>query len=178
MLVALALLCGLLLQPAAEVLAVARIATVPSPCELAEGLDRIWISSYGNNAVVGIDPSTNEGTTTLDVPDGPCGVTVGFGSVWVSGGTQTVARIDPESGETIATIEIPGEIYDVQAGPDAIWASDASSGGAPSRGFTFHRRSSVTGWTLPKRTWSINTARPSVSRICTSASRATGSPGA
>ena len=114
--------------PAAEALAVAVIDSVPTPCEVAEGLDRVWISSYADNAVAGIDPATNEVVTTLAVPDGPCGVTVGFDSVWVSGGTQTVARIDPDSGETIATIQIPGEIYDVQAGPDAIWASDRTNG--------------------------------------------------
>ena len=34
-------------------MAVAKIDTVPTPCELAEGLDRIWISSYAQNAVVG-----------------------------------------------------------------------------------------------------------------------------
>ena len=114
--------------PAAEDLAVATIETVPTPCEVAEGLGRVWISSYAQNEVVGIDPATNEVVTTLAVPDGPCGVTVGFDSVWVSGGTQTVARIDPESGETLATIHVPGEIYDVQAGPDAVWATDRTNG--------------------------------------------------
>ena len=93
--------------PAAEDLAVAAIETVPTPCEVAEGLGRVWISSYAQNEVVGIDPATNETVSTLAVPDGPCGVTVGFDSVWVSGGTQTVARIDPESGETLATIHVP-----------------------------------------------------------------------
>jgi YVTN family beta-propeller protein len=112
----------------AEDLAVAKIDGVPTPCEVAEGLKRVWISSYAENEVVGIDPATNEVVTTLAVPEGPCGVTVGFDSVWVSGGSQTVARIDPESGETLATIAIPGEIYDVQAGPDAVWATDRTNG--------------------------------------------------
>ena len=61
--------------PAAEDLAVASIDTVPSPCELAEGLGRVWISSYARNEVVGIDPATNEVVTTLAVPDGPCSMT-------------------------------------------------------------------------------------------------------
>jgi YVTN family beta-propeller protein len=114
--------------PTAEDLAVAMIDSVPTPCEVAEGLGRVWISSYAENAVVGIDPATNEVATTLAVHEGPCGVTVGFDSVWVSGGTQTVARIDPEGGVTLATIQIPGEIYDVQAGPDAVWANDRTNG--------------------------------------------------
>jgi hypothetical protein len=63
--------------PAAEDMAIAKIESVATPCELAEGLDRIWISSYTQNAVVGINPATNEIVTTLEVPQGPCGVTVG-----------------------------------------------------------------------------------------------------
>ena len=43
-------------------LAIARIETVPSPCELAEGLGLIWVTSYAANEVVAIDPATNEVT--------------------------------------------------------------------------------------------------------------------
>jgi hypothetical protein len=51
-------------------LALARIESVESPCELADGLDRICASLYGANEVVWIDPGANE-MSTLAVPEGP-----------------------------------------------------------------------------------------------------------
>lgn len=80
-------------------LALARIDTIASPCEMAEGLGLVWVTSYARSEVVALDPATNEVVRTFAVPQGPCGVTVGFDAVWVSGGTQTVARIDPETGD-------------------------------------------------------------------------------
>ncbi|HKB27454.1 MAG TPA: hypothetical protein VKC59_00340, partial [Candidatus Limnocylindrales bacterium] len=109
-------------------LAVARIESIPSPCELADGLGFVWVTSYSRDEVDAIDPASNAVIRTFAVPQGPCGVAVGFRSLWVSGGSRTVSRVDPVSGKQQAAIPIPGEIYDVQVGPDAVWASDRSNG--------------------------------------------------
>jgi hypothetical protein len=34
--------------------------------------------------LVRVDPATNRATATIALPEGPQGVTTGFGSVWVS----------------------------------------------------------------------------------------------
>jgi hypothetical protein len=53
----------------------------------------------------------------------------------------------------------------------AMAASAVSTGCAPSRGFTFQRRSRVTGRTFPNRTSSTSEATASLSRISRSESR-------
>jgi hypothetical protein len=96
-------------QPATE-LAIATIETVESPSELAEGLDRIWISSYAANEVLPIDPATNEVMATLAVPEGPCGIAAAAGSIWLLDlhgprivdnlNGSTIWRLDPARLET------------------------------------------------------------------------------
>jgi streptogramin lyase len=71
---------------------------------VAVGDEGIWIIGYGGNAVVEVDPSTDEVTTTLPL-DRPTGIAVGEGAVWVViRPNGTVTKTDPDTGKTTATI--------------------------------------------------------------------------
>jgi YVTN family beta-propeller protein len=69
-----------------------------------------------------IDPATNQVTRTIPVGDGPQGIAVGAGSVWVANGLDgTVSRVDPVSGEAVATIEVGGRPDELAVGEGGVW---------------------------------------------------------
>jgi len=62
---------------------------------------------------------------TIPVGDGPMGVAVGFGSVWVADhGDGTVSRIDPGTNRVAATIRVGHGPGHVAAGYGSVWVTD------------------------------------------------------
>jgi hypothetical protein len=74
-----------------------RITTAPAPRGLAAGADHVWVA-HVSGPVVGIDPETNEVTTTLPVESTSCGASVAGGRVWVfaCSGSITVDVFEPD----------------------------------------------------------------------------------
>ena len=66
---------------------------------------------------------------TIRVGNGPSGVAVGYGSVWVTNSSDgTLSRIDATTGIVTKPIALGGGATDVAAGYGAVWVSDEAGG--------------------------------------------------
>lgn len=84
----------------------------------------MWLTSYPGNSLTRIDPIADMATATLSlasIGDGPIGVTVFDGSVWVANHdgrpTGSVAKIDPSTMEILDVIPAGNASF---AGPSSI----------------------------------------------------------
>jgi peptide/nickel transport system substrate-binding protein len=78
--------------------------------------------------VTRINPAANRVVRTIPVGNGPSGVAVGNGSVWVTDTSDgTLSRIDPVT-DKAKTIPLAGGATDVAFGYQALWVSDAENG--------------------------------------------------
>jgi YVTN family beta-propeller protein len=106
---------------------------VPTPASvLAVGAGAVWVTSVPANTVTRIDPSSNSATGTISLApagDGPVGITVAYGSVWVADHdgqpTTSVAKIDPstlliEDVIPIGSLSFAGPNW-MSAGAGSIW---------------------------------------------------------
>ncbi len=79
----------------------------------------------GPNTVVAIDPETNELVDGVRVGEGPAGVAVDAGAVWVANLLDgTVSRVDPDLGEVSRQGQV-GTPTAIAAGAGAVWVKDA-----------------------------------------------------
>jgi YVTN family beta-propeller protein len=79
----------------------------------------------GPNTVVTIDTETNQIVDGVRVGDGPAGVAVGAGAVWVANLLDgTVSRVDPDIGEVSRQGQV-GTPTAIAIGGDAVWVQDA-----------------------------------------------------
>lgn len=78
-----------------------------------------------SEAAVPLVSSRYRTVQTVPVGDGPMGVAVGFGSVWVTDhGGDTVSRIDPNTNRVAAMIRVGRGPGHVAAGYGAVWVTD------------------------------------------------------
>ncbi|MBV1850262.1 Vgb family protein [Catellatospora tritici] len=107
------------------------VRTVPvgrTPLRLAADGDLLWVSLFRYGHLLGIDTAT--GTVRVDVPapDGPEGVAVGLGSVWlVRQDAGMLSRLD-RTGRKVADIRITGGPRLVTVGGGQVWVSSYGAG--------------------------------------------------
>jgi len=105
---------------------------------LAIGPDGVWVSGQ-TDSLTRIDPRPVDGSLhwrTVDVGQGPFGVGVGDGSVWVANvKSGSVSRVDPVSMRVTATYAVGGAGGGVPANPEMValwhnrlWVADGQQG--------------------------------------------------
>jgi YVTN family beta-propeller protein len=98
------------------------------PCAVGGGFGSIWVSVFGTNTELRIDPTTHKVLARIHVGQGPCGIAVGGGSVWVENFTSdNVSRIDPATNHA-TTIKVGIGPYDVTYDVGAAWVTNYSDG--------------------------------------------------
>ena len=98
----------------------AEIAVEGSPCFLAEAAGRVWVTSFDGNELSEIDPQANEVVATYAMPEGPCGMVVGDGTLWIESG-DTLVGFDPVRREVVDRVRIPGGVVGLTASASGLW---------------------------------------------------------
>ena len=98
----------------------AEIPVEGSPCFLAEAAGRVWVTSFDGNELAEIDPTTNEVVETYAMPNGPCGMVVDHGALWVET-PRTLVRFDPERREVVDRLRVDGGVFGLAATPSGLW---------------------------------------------------------
>ena len=76
------------------------------PCAVEGGFGSVWVSVYGDDVELRVDPTTRKVVARIKTGIAPCGIAVGGGSVWVENyGGRSVTRIDPTTNKA-AEIEV------------------------------------------------------------------------
>ena len=94
------------------------------PCAVEGGFGSIWVSLYGDDTELRIDPATGKVLARIKTGIAPCGVAVGGGAVWVEDyGGNDVTRIDPRTNAT-RSINVGRAPYDVTFAAGAAWVTN------------------------------------------------------
>lgn len=107
-------------EPAAEDGILAEIPVEGSPCFLAEAAGAVWVTAFDGNQLTEIDPSTNEVVETYAMPEGPCGMVVDHGSLWIET-PRTLVRFDPERREVVDRLRVDGGVFGLASTPSGLW---------------------------------------------------------
>jgi class 3 adenylate cyclase/streptogramin lyase len=97
--------------------------TVAETAAVALGLGAAWYSASSGRTLWKLDPQSLATSQTITVGNGPSGVAVGDGAVWVANSREgTVSRVNPNGGtpKTIKLGQPPGGIVDAYG---AVWTS-------------------------------------------------------
>lgn len=106
-----------------------RVEVGQQPCGILGAAGRIWVSLYGEDTLVSIDPATMEVGPPVEVGGSPCGLAYGAGSVWVEDyGSNEVTRVSAGTGKVEATYDVGSQPYDVTFADGAAWVTDYGSG--------------------------------------------------
>ena len=107
----------------------ARVSTGHKPCGILGVDGRLWVSNYGDNTLVAIDPATGEVGAPARTGRAPCGLASGAGSIWVEdfGGDQ-VTRVSARDGSVEATYDVGDQPYDVTFAAGAAWVTNYGDG--------------------------------------------------
>jgi YVTN family beta-propeller protein len=110
--------------PSARV--VARVPVGIAGWYVTAGPDAVWVSDYGSDSVVRVDPRTNAVAATIGgLPHGPAGLIEAAGALWVAcSRADQVARIDPATNQMTAAIAVGHEPVGVAAGFGSVWVHD------------------------------------------------------
>ena len=104
---------------------VARLDVGQKPCAVEGGFGSVWVSVYGDDKLVRIDPVTHRVLATVKTGTSPCGIAVGGGSVWVENyGGDSVTRVDPRDNKVVATVKVGIQPYDVTYAAGAAWVTN------------------------------------------------------
>ena len=94
------------------------------PCAVEGGFGSIWVSLYGEDTELRIDPATRKVVARIKTGGAPCGIAVGGGAVWVENYSgNSVTRIDPKTNKP-TTIKVGGAPYDVTYAAGAAWVTN------------------------------------------------------
>jgi YVTN family beta-propeller protein len=95
-----------------------------APSAIAVASDgRVWVTSYEENLVTVMDPSTLQ-PATYKVGRGPSGVATDQKAVWIVQSLDgTASRIDPSSGAIVATVAVGDAPQGIAIGGDWVWVS-------------------------------------------------------
>ena len=103
---------------------VAQVDAGKQPCAVEGGFGSVWVSVYGEDTELRLDPSTRKVIARIKTGGAPCGIAVGAGAVWVENyGGNTVTRIDPQT-NTPTDIKVGGAPYDVTYADRAVWVTN------------------------------------------------------
>jgi hypothetical protein len=101
----------------------------PKPCGVLSAAGAVWVSEYGADDVVRLDPATHQVLSRARTGAAPCGMAYGAGSVWVedySGSALT--RVDARTGRTVTDYAVGDAPYDVAFAAGAAWSTDYNDG--------------------------------------------------
>jgi streptogramin lyase len=98
----------------------AEIPVEGSPCFLAEAAGRVWVTSFDGSELAEIDPVTNEVVDTYAMPEGPCGILVDHGMLWIET-PRALVRFDPERREVIDRLRLDGGVFGLASTPSGLW---------------------------------------------------------
>jgi YVTN family beta-propeller protein len=100
---------------------------IASPQRVASGEGAIWVTSPGGGGtVIRLDPQSHDITDTIEVGNGPVGIAVGAGAVWVANTLDgTVSRIDAATHREVDTIPVGNTPTGVAFGAGAVWVTMA-----------------------------------------------------
>jgi hypothetical protein len=108
---------------------VRRVEAGNQPCGILGAAGRVWVSLYGEDALIWIDPATGEVSAPIPTGDQPCGLAFGAGSIWVEDyGSDEVTRVNATDGSVEGTFGVGQAPYDVAFAAGAAWVTDYSSG--------------------------------------------------
>jgi YVTN family beta-propeller protein len=105
-------------------------ATVGSqPCGILGAAGKIWVSDFGNDDLVTVDPLTLHVGPRIKVGAKPCGLAYGGRSIWVEDyGSAEVTRVDARTGRVQHTYDVGLSPYDVTFAAGAAWVTNYSDG--------------------------------------------------
>ena len=66
---------------------------VDMPSAVAVGEGAVWVTNFGDDTLVQVDPATGRRATAIELQESPVGVAVGFGSVWVVGNQGLLSKV-------------------------------------------------------------------------------------
>jgi YVTN family beta-propeller protein len=116
-------------SPQSPAYAVARVATGHKPCGILGVDGTVWVSNYGDDTLVTVDPATGELSEPVPTGDAPCGLAYGAGSVWVEDyGSDQVTRVSAAGGTVEATYDVGSQPYDVTFAAGAAWVTNYGDG--------------------------------------------------
>ena len=109
--------------------ALARVETGHKPCGILGVDGTVWVSNYGDNTLVTVDPETGAVGEPVRTGSAPCGLAAGAGSIWVEdyGGDQ-VTRVSTTDGSVQATYDVGDQPYDVTFAAGAAWVTNYGDG--------------------------------------------------
>lgn len=111
-------------QPSTPAYVVASLDAGDKPCAVEGGFGSVWVSVYGDDVVLRIDPETREILARIKTDFAPCGIAIGGGSVWIENyGGASVTRVDP-SANTAEEIDVGAAPFDVTFAAGAAWTTD------------------------------------------------------
>ena len=103
---------------------VGKVTVGTQPCAVEGGFGSVWVSLYGEDTELRIDPVTREVIARIKTGGAPCGVAIGAGAVWVENyGDNTVTRIDPHTNKP-TNVKVGGGPYDVTYAAGAVWVTN------------------------------------------------------
>jgi streptogramin lyase len=82
----------------------------------------VWVVSGATDLATRVDPKTGL-STTIEVGDGPAGIVVVDGAVWIANGDGTVSRVDATTGRLVRTIEVGVPLEGIATGSGSVWVS-------------------------------------------------------
>jgi streptogramin lyase len=95
---------------------------------IAVGERAVW-SIISNNKLRRYSAETGEEEATLPLPSRSSGVTVAFGSVWITGtGNDELYRIDPSTNQIVKTIDLNSHPRTLVAGEGSVWVHNEGDG--------------------------------------------------
>ena len=90
---------------------------------MAVTADAVWIAGSGRE-ITRLDPDSARTVATIPSGNGPSGIAVGAGSVWVSDSADgTVTRIDPRTNQIAATVPVGEGASGIAVGTGGVWVT-------------------------------------------------------
>ncbi len=98
--------------------------------EIAVGDGAVWVTAPKTNALLRIDPTTNQVVATIAVGSAPDALVVDADGVWVANrlSAGTVTQVDPTTNKVVATIPVGKSPDQVTSGAGSVWAVNPGDG--------------------------------------------------
>jgi YVTN family beta-propeller protein len=89
----------------------------------------VWVSEYGQPALLRIDPRTNKVVGKTAIGFGSCGLAYGAGSMWVEDtSSSTVSRVSVATGRRVKAVKVGSTPYDATFAYGSAWTTAYGAG--------------------------------------------------
>lgn len=107
----------------------ARVSTGHKPCGILGVDGTVWVSNYGDDSLVSVDPDSGEVGEPVPTGGAPCGLAFGAGSIWVEDyGSDQVTRVSAADRVVEATYDVGASPFDVTFVDGAAWVTNHGDG--------------------------------------------------